>query len=333
MPHSSMRRCARSRRSTRSTGTHRRCAPICGAAVGRLDAAVVAGPPPSYGYGMRAPREGVSPVVWRVAGEVAFLIAVAVALGLAQPVVVDDPARDGRRASDRLCDRVGRRPRGAVLCAAGAGCARPSGRRSAAHRGHRGARRARVDGLRGSAGTVGCDDDHRCAPAGGGAGRRDARRSPSRNRTRRSPSRSSRPPRRTGCGEADGRDAGGAAATRTGRSRPGPSNRGTFASSRWTAARATIRGSRGSMPRVRRSGRRETSRTKLQRVQGPPGRARAPALPTPLTAQKIGPPAADKSRMRRRIPIGQILIEKNEISEEDLQAALAEQEQLRPPPG
>ncbi len=39
--------------------------------------------PPSYGYGMRPPREGVSPVVWRVAGEVAFLIAVAVALGLA----------------------------------------------------------------------------------------------------------------------------------------------------------------------------------------------------------------------------------------------------------
>jgi hypothetical protein len=39
--------------------------------------------PPSYGYGLRAPREGVSPVVWRVAGEVAFLIAVAVALGLA----------------------------------------------------------------------------------------------------------------------------------------------------------------------------------------------------------------------------------------------------------
>jgi hypothetical protein len=32
---------------------------------------------------LRAPREGVSPVVWRVAGEVAFLIAVAVALGLA----------------------------------------------------------------------------------------------------------------------------------------------------------------------------------------------------------------------------------------------------------
>jgi hypothetical protein len=39
---------------------------------------------PSYGYGMRTPREGIPPVVWRVAGEVAFLIAVAVALGLAQ---------------------------------------------------------------------------------------------------------------------------------------------------------------------------------------------------------------------------------------------------------
>jgi hypothetical protein len=39
--------------------------------------------PPAYGYGTRTPREGVSPVVWRVAGEVAFLIAVAVALGLA----------------------------------------------------------------------------------------------------------------------------------------------------------------------------------------------------------------------------------------------------------
>src|SRR5437762_4531570 len=39
--------------------------------------------PTSYGYGVRAQREGVSPVVWRVAGEVAFLIAVAVALGLA----------------------------------------------------------------------------------------------------------------------------------------------------------------------------------------------------------------------------------------------------------
>src|SRR5437879_13605495 len=39
--------------------------------------------PPSYGYGLRAQREGVPPVVWRVAGEVACLIAVALALGLA----------------------------------------------------------------------------------------------------------------------------------------------------------------------------------------------------------------------------------------------------------
>jgi hypothetical protein len=39
--------------------------------------------PPSYGYGMPSPREGIPPVVWRVAGEVAFLVAVAVALGLA----------------------------------------------------------------------------------------------------------------------------------------------------------------------------------------------------------------------------------------------------------
>jgi hypothetical protein len=41
------------------------------------------GGPPAYGYATRGVREGVSPVVWRVAGEVAFLIAVAVALGLA----------------------------------------------------------------------------------------------------------------------------------------------------------------------------------------------------------------------------------------------------------
>jgi hypothetical protein len=41
------------------------------------------GPPSSYGYDLRAPREGVPPVVWRVGGEVAFLIAVAVGLGLA----------------------------------------------------------------------------------------------------------------------------------------------------------------------------------------------------------------------------------------------------------
>ena len=39
---------------------------------------------PAYGYGAREPRAGVSPAVWRVAGEAAFLIAVAVALGLAK---------------------------------------------------------------------------------------------------------------------------------------------------------------------------------------------------------------------------------------------------------
>jgi hypothetical protein len=39
---------------------------------------------PAYGYGTRAPREGVPPVVWRIAGEAAFLIAVAVVLGLAK---------------------------------------------------------------------------------------------------------------------------------------------------------------------------------------------------------------------------------------------------------
>src|SRR5690242_17635306 len=39
--------------------------------------------PPTYGYGSRGARDGVSPVVWRIAGEIAFLIAVAVALGLA----------------------------------------------------------------------------------------------------------------------------------------------------------------------------------------------------------------------------------------------------------
>src|SRR5437867_13391357 len=38
--------------------------------------------PPSYGYGMRAPREGVPPALWRIAGEVGFLVAVAVALGV-----------------------------------------------------------------------------------------------------------------------------------------------------------------------------------------------------------------------------------------------------------
>jgi hypothetical protein len=40
--------------------------------------------PPSYGYDLRAPREGVPPAVWRVGGEVAFLVAVAVALGVAK---------------------------------------------------------------------------------------------------------------------------------------------------------------------------------------------------------------------------------------------------------
>jgi hypothetical protein len=40
--------------------------------------------PPAYGYGMRAPREGVPPVVWRIGGEVLFLVAAAVALGVAQ---------------------------------------------------------------------------------------------------------------------------------------------------------------------------------------------------------------------------------------------------------
>ena len=39
--------------------------------------------PPSYGYGVRAPREGVPPAVWRIGGEVAFLVAVAVLLGVA----------------------------------------------------------------------------------------------------------------------------------------------------------------------------------------------------------------------------------------------------------
>ena len=39
---------------------------------------------PSYGYGMRAPREGVPPALWRIGGEVGFLVAVAVALGVAK---------------------------------------------------------------------------------------------------------------------------------------------------------------------------------------------------------------------------------------------------------
>src|SRR5256886_2395000 len=42
--------------------------------------------PPTYGYGygVRAPREGIPPAVWRIGGEVAFLVAVAVALGVAK---------------------------------------------------------------------------------------------------------------------------------------------------------------------------------------------------------------------------------------------------------
>jgi hypothetical protein len=45
-----------------------------------------AGAPYGYGYGpsMRAPREGISPAVWRIGGEVAFLIAASVALGVAK---------------------------------------------------------------------------------------------------------------------------------------------------------------------------------------------------------------------------------------------------------
>lgn len=41
-------------------------------------------PGPTYGYVGRGPREGVSPAVWRIAGEAAFLIAVAVVLGIAK---------------------------------------------------------------------------------------------------------------------------------------------------------------------------------------------------------------------------------------------------------
>jgi hypothetical protein len=42
------------------------------------------GPPPAYGYAPRSPREGISPAVWRIAGEVALIIAVAVGLGVAK---------------------------------------------------------------------------------------------------------------------------------------------------------------------------------------------------------------------------------------------------------
>jgi hypothetical protein len=40
--------------------------------------------PPTYGYDARAPREGVPPAVWRIGGEVVFLVAAAVALGVAK---------------------------------------------------------------------------------------------------------------------------------------------------------------------------------------------------------------------------------------------------------
>jgi hypothetical protein len=40
--------------------------------------------PSGYGYDARAPREGVSPAVWRVLGEIVFLIAVSVFLGVAK---------------------------------------------------------------------------------------------------------------------------------------------------------------------------------------------------------------------------------------------------------
>jgi hypothetical protein len=39
---------------------------------------------PAYGYGTRAPREGVPPAVWRIGGEAAFLIVTAVILGVAK---------------------------------------------------------------------------------------------------------------------------------------------------------------------------------------------------------------------------------------------------------
>src|SRR2546423_9716891 len=39
---------------------------------------------PAYPYATRTPPEGVSPAVWRIAGEVVFLIAVSVILGVAK---------------------------------------------------------------------------------------------------------------------------------------------------------------------------------------------------------------------------------------------------------
>jgi hypothetical protein len=40
--------------------------------------------PAPYAYDARGPREGVPPVVWRIGGEIAFLVAAAVALGVAK---------------------------------------------------------------------------------------------------------------------------------------------------------------------------------------------------------------------------------------------------------
>ena len=42
------------------------------------------GAPYGYGYSLRAPREGISPAVWRIVGEVAFLVAASVALGVSK---------------------------------------------------------------------------------------------------------------------------------------------------------------------------------------------------------------------------------------------------------
>jgi hypothetical protein len=40
--------------------------------------------PPAYGSDLRAPREGVPPALWRIAGEIALLVAVAVGVGVAK---------------------------------------------------------------------------------------------------------------------------------------------------------------------------------------------------------------------------------------------------------
>ena len=42
------------------------------------------GAPYGYGYSLRTSREGISPAVWRISGEVAFLIAASVALGVSK---------------------------------------------------------------------------------------------------------------------------------------------------------------------------------------------------------------------------------------------------------